>query len=122
MKKRILIVEDVAENRMLLRDLLEFYGFEILEAADGETGVATARRELPDLILMDIQMPILDGLAAGKILKEDPATRHIKIVALTSFDMVDGDRWVRERGFDGYISKPIDTRGLSARIYGMLKE
>ena len=72
MAQRILVVEDSAQNRMLLKDLLEFHGIEVLEAANGEEGVAAARKEMPDLILMDLQMPVLDGLAAGKTLKENP--------------------------------------------------
>jgi CheY-like chemotaxis protein len=118
MGKRILIVEDNAQNRLLLKDLLEYHGFEILEAANGEEGIAVARKERPDLILMDLQMPVMDGFAAGKILKEDPATKHIKIVAITSFAMVGDRERVMEAGFDDYISKPIDTRGLP----GLLKK
>jgi len=121
MAHKILVVEDSPQNRMLLRDLLEFHGFEILEAADGEEGIAAARREMPDLILMDLQMPVLDGFAAGKILKEDPATRHIKIVAVTSFAMVGDSERVLAAGFDEYISKPIDTRGLPALVKKLLE-
>lgn len=121
MQKRILIVEDNPQNRMLLKDLLEFHGFEVLEAANGEEGVATARKEMPDLILMDLQMPVLDGFAAGKILKDDPATQHIKIITVTSFAMVGDKERVKDAGFDDYISKPIDTRGLPTLLKKMLE-
>jgi len=121
MAQRILVVEDNPQNRMLLKDLLEFHGFEILEAANGEEGIAAARKEMPDLILMDLQMPVLDGFAAGKILKEDPATKHIKIIAVTSFAMVGDRERVMEAGFDDYISKPIDTRGLPTLLKKMLE-
>ena len=108
----ILIVEDNPTNLRLLRDVLRHYGYEVLEAADGKQGVSMAIEHLPDLILMDIQMPVMDGFQAGAILKNDPTTKHIKIIALTSFAMKgDRDR-VMQSGFDDYISKPIDTRGL----------
>jgi len=106
---------------MLLRDLLEFHGFEVLEAADGKEGIDSARKEMPDLILMDLQMPVLDGFAAGKILKEDPATKHIKIIAVTSFAMVGDRKRIIEAGFDDYISKPIDTRGLPVLLKKMVE-
>lgn len=121
MAHRILVVEDNPQNRMLLKDLLEFHGFEILEAANGEEGIAAARKEMPDLILMDLQMPVLDGFAAGKTLKDDPATQHIKIIAVTSFAMVGDRERVMTAGFDNYISKPIDTRGLPTLLKKMLE-
>jgi CheY-like chemotaxis protein len=117
----ILIVEDNPNNRILLRDLLEFHGFEVMEAVNGEEGVAAARKEMPDLILMDLQMTKLDGFAAGKILKEDPATKHIKIIAVTSFAMAGDRERIMEAGFDDYISKPFDTRGLPTLLKKMLE-
>ncbi|MDI6726574.1 MAG: response regulator [Smithellaceae bacterium] len=122
MTHKILIVEDNPQNRMLVKDILEFHGFGVLEAADGEEGIAAARKEMPDLILMDLQMPVLDGFTAGKILKEDPATKHIKIIAVTSFAMVGDRERVMEAGFDEYISKPIDTRGLPALLKKMVEQ
>ncbi|MBA4422730.1 MAG: response regulator [Syntrophus sp. (in: bacteria)] len=121
MAPRILVVEDNPQNRMLIKDLLEFHGFEVLEVANGEEGIAAARKEMPDLILMDLQMPVLDGFAAGKILREDPATKHIKIIAVTSFAMVGDRERVKAAGFDDYISKPIDTRGLPTLLKKMLE-
>lgn len=110
--KKILIVEDNPTNRRLLRDVLKYYGYEVLEAADGKEGVSMAIEYLPDLVLMDLQMPVMDGIQAGIMLKNEPKTRDIKIIALTSFAMKgDRDR-VMKAGFDDYISKPIDTRSL----------
>lgn len=116
--KKILIVEDNPINRRLLRDVLKYYGYEVLEAADGKEGVSMAIEHLPDLILMGLQMPVMvvmvvkDGYQAGSILKNDPKTKHIKIIALTSLAMKGDRKRVMRAGFDDYISKPIDTRGL----------
>lgn len=109
---KILIVEDNPMNRRLIRDVLKYYGYEVLEAADGKEGVSMAMEHLPDLILMDIQMPVMDGFRAGDILKSDPKTKHIKIIALTSFAMKDDRDRFMEAGFDDYISKPLDIRQL----------
>ncbi len=112
MPHKILIVEDNKNNASLLRDILTFHGYEIAEASDGNLGVRLARELMPDLILMDIQMPGLDGMTAGSILKGDPATSGLKIIALTSFAMRgDRDKFLAA-GFDGYLSKPINTREL----------
>ncbi len=112
MPHKILIVEDNKNNASLLRDILSFHGYEIVEASDGNLGVSLARELMPDLILMDIQMPGLDGMTAGSILKGDPVTNGLKIIALTSFAMRgDRDKFLAA-GFDGYLSKPINTREL----------
>jgi len=87
MSHTILLVEDNENNRNLLKDILGFYGYEVAIAFDGQAGVTLARELLPDLILMDIQMPGMDGMTACKILKGDPVTSSLKIVALTSFAM-----------------------------------
>ncbi|MCM2264589.1 MAG: response regulator, partial [Desulfuromonadales bacterium] len=107
MPYKILIVEDNINNRSLLRDLLSFHGYEITVAADGQEGVALAREVLPDLILMDIQMPGMDGMTAGHLLKGDPATSGLKIIALTSFAMQGDKEKFLAAGFDDYLSKPI---------------
>lgn len=110
--KKILVVEDNPTNMRLMRDVLKYLGYEVLEALNGKEGVSTALEYLPDLILMDLQMPVMDGFEAGSILKNDPKTSSIKIIALTSFAMKgDRDR-VMQSGFDDYISKPINTRNL----------
>ncbi|SHN15143.1 response regulator [Rhizobacter sp. OV335] len=108
MSARILIVEDNAANRELMDYLLRAFGFETMKAADGAIGLEIARRERPDLILCDIQMPVLDGYAFAHDAKTDPSLREIPLVAVTAFAMVgDRDR-VLSHGFDGYIAKPLE--------------
>lgn len=112
MGKKILVVEDNPNNRKLIKDVLNYYGYEVIEAENGEEGINLAREHSPSLIIMDIQMPVIDGITAAKILKNDPKTRGIKMIALTSFAMKgDKERFI-EAGFDDYISKPINTRQL----------
>jgi CheY-like chemotaxis protein len=109
---KILIVEDNEKNRILLRVLLEHYGYETIEAVDGVQGIAMAKEHCPDLILLDIHMPVMDGIAALKVLKELPETKHIKVVALTSHAMQGDEETIFGAGADYYVSKPIDTREL----------
>jgi len=116
MPHTILIVEDNENNRNLLKDILIFHGYEVSVAADGHEGISLARELLPDLTLMDIQMPGLDGLTAVQILKGDPATSGLKVIALTSFAM-QGDRdTFMAAGFDDYLAKPISTRELPGLV------
>jgi len=112
MPHKILIVEDNENNRSLLMDVLNHHGYEVSTASDGQEGVNFARKLMPDLILMDIQMPGMDGMTASAILKGDPATSGLKIVALTSFAMRGDLEKFLSAGFDGYLSKPISTRSL----------
>jgi two-component system cell cycle response regulator DivK len=116
MAKKILIVEDEPRNLKLVRDLLERFKYETIEATDGEQGVQLARAQKPDLILMDIMMPKMDGLEATRIIKEDAVTKHIPIIALTSFAMKGDKERTLEVGCDGYISKPIDIRELMKMV------
>jgi CheY-like chemotaxis protein len=118
MSQTILIVEDNKNNRILLSDVLAYHGYVIATACDGTEGVTLARKLLPDLILMDIQMPGLDGMTAGQLLKEDPATKELTIIALTSFAMRGDQEKFMAAGFDGYLSKPVNTRELP----GLVKE
>jgi len=122
MPHRILIVEDNENNRSLFRDILTFHGYEVSIAADGREGVALARELKPDLILMDIQMPGMDGMTAGGILKGDPATCNLKIIALTSFAMRGDQEKFLAAGFDGFLSKPISTRELPGLVKQWLEE
>jgi CheY-like chemotaxis protein len=108
MGKTILIVEDESKNMKLLRDLLQRFGYEILEASDGEQGVKLAGEKIPNLILMDIMMPKMDGLEATRIIKADIKTKHIPVIALTSFAMKGDRERTIDAGCDGYIAKPID--------------
>lgn len=112
MAKKVLIVEDSAKNRTIFKDVLEDYGYETIEAENGKEGIRVAKEQKPDLILMDIQMPVMDGFSATSILKSDPETKMIKIVVVTSFAMVGDGEKILAAGADGYISKPIDTREL----------
>ena len=122
MPHKILIVEDNDNNRSLFRDILSFHGHRVSVARDGQEGVALARELQPDLILMDIQMPGMDGMTAGCILKQDPATSGLKIIALTSFAMQGDQEKFLAAGFDGYLSKPISTRELPALVQRWLEE
>jgi len=112
----ILIVEDEPRNLKLIRDLLEVSGYIILEAIDGKQGVEIAKAKKPDLILMDIQMPVMEGFEATRILKADERTRDIPIMALTAHAMEGDEEKVKAAGCDGYVSKPIDTRGFLNKI------
>ena len=112
MAKKILVIEDNDKNRKLIRDVLRYHSYEIIEAENGEEGLKRAKEHLPDLILLDIQMPVMNGLETIKALKLSPETKHIKVIALTSFAMVGDKEKMLQSGFDDYISKPIDTRQL----------
>jgi len=116
MTRTILIVEDNAQNRLLLRDILIFHGYQVLEAENGDEGVRLAKTAKPDLMLLDIQMPVMDGITAATLLKNDPATVQVKLIALTSFAMKSDRERIMAAGFDDYITKPIDTRKLPLLI------
>lgn len=106
----ILVVEDNAANMTLAKFLLESKGHTVLPAVNAESGLLLARSELPDLILMDIQLPAMDGLQATAVLKEDPLTRGIPVVALTALAMKGDEERIRAAGCDGYIAKPLAYR------------
>ncbi len=122
MKKIVLIVEDDLKSLKLFRDLLQATGYAILEVTNGKKAVELAREKKPDLILMDIQMPVMDGFKATKILKADTETRNIPIIALTSYAMKKDDEKMREAGCDGYITKPIDTREFLKKVSKFLSK
>jgi two-component system cell cycle response regulator DivK len=116
MRKRILVVEDQEDNRRILRDLLTNAGYEIIEAENGEQGLAVAARERPDLILMDIQLPLLDGYEVTRRIKADPALRAIPIIAITSYALSGDENKARAAGCDAYVTKPYSPRALLAKI------
>ena len=119
--KTILVIEDNDLNLKLVKSLLKLGNYTTLEAADAETGIRLAREKKPDLILMDIQLPGMDGLTATKILKEDGALERTPIIALTSHAMDGDEKKAKEAGCNGYISKPIDTRIFLQSIQDYLK-
>jgi two-component system cell cycle response regulator DivK len=122
MTKRILIIEDQEDLRGVLRDLLTGSGYLTLEAADGQAGVSKARAENPDLILMDIQMPVLDGYDATRQIKANPETANIPIIAVSSFAMKGDEQKARAAGCDHYVTKPYSPIQLLRAIRGFLRE
>jgi len=116
MSKRILVIEDHEDNRRILRDLLTSAGYETIEAVTGEDGVALADTHRPDLILMDIQLPGLDGYEATRRIKANPALRHIPVIAVTSYALSGDDVKAREAGCDAYVTKPFSPRALLAKV------
>ena len=120
MSAKILLVEDNEQNRYLVTYLLEAHGFEVVHAFNGFQAISQAASERPDLILMDVALPGMDGLSATQRLKRDPRTQRIPIVALTAHAMSGDERRVLAAGCAGYITKPIDTRSFPATVTGFL--
>jgi len=116
MSQRILVIEDQADNRQILRDLLASAKFEVIEAEDGETGLAAGAKHRPDLILMDIQLPGLDGYEATRRLKADEGLKSIPIIVVTSYALGGDADKARAAGCDAYISKPYSPRQLLAKV------
>ena len=116
MSRRILVVEDQEDNRRILRDLLTSAGYEMTEAVNGEEGIALAETSRPDLILMDIQLPGLDGYEATRRIKASPALRSTPVIAVTSYALSGDDRKAFEAGCDAYVTKPYSPRQLLAKI------
>jgi two-component system cell cycle response regulator DivK len=114
--KRILIVEDHEDARRILRDMLETTDYELVEAENGEQALAVVARQRPDLILMDIQLPILDGYEATRRIKADPALRSIPIIAVTSYALSGDEAKARAAGCDDFIPKPYSPRQLLAKV------
>jgi two-component system, cell cycle response regulator DivK len=118
--KRILLVEDTEDNRVIVRDLVSSAGYELLEAVDGAEGLAMAEREKPDLILMDIQLPVMDGYEATRRIKANPALKHIPVIAVTSYALAGDEEKTKAAGCDGYIAKPFSPRKLLNTIRELL--
>jgi two-component system, cell cycle response regulator DivK len=116
----VLVVEDNPANMTLATFLLESVGYAVLSAIDAETGLTIAREQSPDLILMDIQLPGMDGLEATGILKADELTKSIPVIALTALAMKGDEERIRAAGCDGYIAKPLDYKGFLATITAQL--
>ncbi|MGW8222785.1 MAG: response regulator [Syntrophobacteria bacterium] len=116
MSKLILVVEDQEDNRRIIRDLLTSVGYEVMEAVTGEEGVAAAETHRPDLILMDVQLPGLDGYEATRQIKANPDLAHIPIIVVTSYALSGDDVKAFEAGCNAYVSKPFSPRELLAKI------
>lgn len=119
--ERILVIEDNPLNLELVRALLQKLGYIVIDSGTAEEGIERAKAEQPHLILMDVNLPGMDGLTATTILKSEPTTRHIPVVALTAHAMKGDDALVQTAGCDGYMTKPIDTRSFPAIVARFLK-
>jgi two-component system cell cycle response regulator DivK len=122
MTKRILVVEDTEDNRRIIRDLLTSFDYELLEAVDGAEGVAMAQAHRPDLILMDIQLPVMDGYEATRRIRAIPELARVPIVAVTSYALSGDEAKTRAAGCDGYVAKPFSPRQLLAKIREFLPD
>jgi two-component system, cell cycle response regulator DivK len=122
MSKCILIVEDQEDNRTILRDLLSKAGFELIEAVNGEDGVALALSKRPDLILMDIQLPVMDGYEATRRIKANAELKAIPVIAVTSYALSGDEAKARAAGCDGYVAKPFSPRQLLATVREYLSD
>lgn len=120
MTKRVLVVEDTEDNRRIVRDLLTSAGYELIEASDGPSGVAMAARRGPDLILMDIQLPGMDGYEATRRIKAQPELSHIPVIAVTSYALSGDEVKARAAGCDEYIAKPFSSRELLAQVRALI--
>jgi two-component system cell cycle response regulator DivK len=116
MSKRILVVEDQEDNRQIIRDMLAATDYEVIEAESGEAALAVVAIKRPDLILMDIQLPGMDGYEATRRIKADPALRSIPIIAVTSYALSGEEQKARAAGCDEYVPKPYSPRQLLAKI------
>jgi len=118
-QKKILLVEDNEFNRKIVRDLLARQPYDLLEAHDGEAGVAAARRDKPDVIVMDIQLPKLSGLDATRAIRAEPETATIPIIVVTSFALSGDDKKAMDAGASAYLAKPYSPRQLLDTIRRM---
>jgi len=116
----ILIVEDNEKNRRLVRDVLQFKGYQTIESETGEEGLELARSRQPALVLMDIQLPGIDGITALQRLRDDPATRGIRVMAVTASAMTQDRQTILAAGFDAYQSKPINVRAFLEAVQELL--
>ncbi|MBC7788386.1 MAG: response regulator [Anaerolineae bacterium] len=114
--KTVLLVEDNEDNRIVYSTILEHFGYSVIEALNGEEGIAKARSEMPDLILMDISIPVIDGWEATQVLKRDPATRAIPIIALTAHALAADREKAFEVGCDAYLAKPCEPKTVVSEV------
>ena len=122
MKKRVLVIEDHEDNRRIVRDLITASGYDLLEASTGEEGIELATKEKPDIILMDIQLPGMDGYEVTRRIKSDTSLKDIPIIAVTSYALSGDDQKAFAAGCDGYVTKPFSPRLLLAKIREFLPD
>lgn len=120
MGKRVLVVEDDAQNSYLIRFILEQSGYEVLLAGDGEQALEAAHSEKPDIVLMDILLPKMDGYEATRRMRQDPALKSVPVIALTAYSMKGDRERILAAGCDGYISKPIDPENFVTEMESFL--
>ncbi len=121
-KKKVLVVEDNAMNKILVREILTMNGYDVVEAGSGKEAIKMAAAENPDLILMDLNLPGMDGITAVRILKANEACKDIPVIALTASAMKGEDAKILSDGFDGYMSKPIEMKKLLKNIESYFKK
>ena len=114
--KTVLLVEDNEDNRIVYSTILQHFGYVVMEALNGEEGIAKARNERPDLILMDISIPVIDGWEATQVLKRDPETRAIPIIALTAHALASDREKAMEVGCDSYLAKPCEPKAVVSEV------
>jgi two-component system cell cycle response regulator DivK len=119
--KRVLVIEDHEDNRRIVRDLLTSAGYDIVEAASGEDGVLLAEAQTPDLILMDIDLPGIDGYEATRRIRQQPVLRSVPIVAVTSYALSGDDAKAFAAGCDAYVAKPFSPRALLAKVRELVR-
>jgi two-component system cell cycle response regulator DivK len=119
--RRILVVEDNPLNLKLVRDVLQFAGYDVIEAQSGEEGLRVAQQDRPDLVLMDLQLPGIDGTETLRRLRQDSIGRDVPVVAVTAFAMAGDRERASLAGFDGYVEKPISVRDLPGTIEAFLE-
>ena len=119
---RIVLAEDHEDNRNIYRTILEHYGYQVVIAMDGQSGLRLAREEQPDLILMDVSMPGMDGLEATRRLKADPATASIPVIAVTAHAMAEDRAKAEAAGCDGYLAKPVEPRRVLEEVARVLAD
>ena len=122
MSNRILVIEDNEDNRQIIRDLLTNLGYELIEATDGMEGLAMARSHRPELILMDIQLPEMDGYEATRQIRAVPELAEVPIIAVTSYALSGDEAKARDAGCNGYVAKPFSPRELLAKIREFLSD
>lgn len=121
MSARILVVEDNPLNLKLVRDVLGAAGYDVVAATSGEDGLRAAEEHPPDLVLMDLQLPGIDGTETMRRLRQGPLPDHVPVVAVTAFAMAEDEAYATRAGFDGYVQKPISVRDLVSQVRGFLR-